>query len=159
GGGPDDLRELVIELGAHLMSISGSATNLDDARAALGSLLDSGVAADHLEKLIAEQGGDPAVVTDPSRLPLAPEIVVVKSETDGWIERVDAMDVAEAALALGAGRTRKGDAVDPRAGVRLLARRGEGIVRGQPIAELHAPSEDAARQVTPIVRKAFRVGE
>jgi pyrimidine-nucleoside phosphorylase len=159
GSGPDDLRALVIELGAHLMVLSGSARHLEDARAALGILLDSGVAADHLEKLIAAQGGDPRVVTDPSRLPAASEIRIVAGEASGWVERVDARVIADAALTLRAGRLRKGDAIDPAAGVRLLARRGDEVRPGQPLAEIHAASTEMARQAELIVRRAFRIGE
>jgi pyrimidine-nucleoside phosphorylase len=157
GGGPAELRALTIELGAHLMMLAGTATSLEDASAAAGILLDTGVAAGHLEKLIAAQGGDAGVVQDPSRLPYAPLLRMVESDTDGWVDRVDARSIAAAALMLGAGRKRKGDAVDPRTGVRLLSTSGDLISRGQPIAEVHAASEEAAQTAAGVIRTAIRI--
>lgn len=156
GGGPADLRDLVVTLGAHLMVLARSVATLNDAAAALGKLLDSGIAADHFEKLIEAQGGDPAVVADPARLPHAPHTRIVESESDGWIERVDAGIIAEVALGLGAGRRQKSDPIDPGAGVRLLVRRGEAVRKGQPMAELHCgtriPLNAAASRLSNAVR-------
>jgi pyrimidine-nucleoside phosphorylase len=157
GGGPAELRELSIDLGAHLMVLAGTAVSIEDATAAAGILLDSGIAADHLGKLIAAQGGDARVVEDPSLLPAAPVVLGVESEADGWVERVDARGIAAAALMVGAGRRRKAEIIDPSTGVRLLLRSGAQVSRGQSLAEVHAPTENAARAAAAAVRDAVRI--
>jgi pyrimidine-nucleoside phosphorylase len=147
-GGPADLHELTLELGAHLMLLAGATPRLEDARAGLRTLLASGAGADKLEQLIAAQGGDPRVVAEPGRLPTARNVVTLPSPAAGWVERLDARRIADAALLLGAGRRARGDAIDHRAGIRLLVKRGERVERGQPLAELHlgrAEAEAAAR--------------
>jgi pyrimidine-nucleoside phosphorylase len=149
GGGPDDLRELVLDLGSHLMVLARVTESLPDARSALQTLLGAGVGADKLEQLIEAQHGDPRVVRDPARLPSAPLVAHVLSPTAGWLELVDARGVADTALFLGAGRQRKGDPIDSRTGVRILLRAGAHVAVGEPLAELHIASpeqEEPARQ-------------
>lgn len=158
GGGPPDLRELTCTLGAHLMMLSRAATSLEDAYSALGILLDSGVAADHFERLIAAQGGDPGIVADPSRLPQAAFRVTVRAPDAGWINHIHARCVADVVLALGGGRQKKGDVIDPSVGVRFLIDRGTKVARGDPIAEVHAASEAAARNATAKLTGCVRIG-
>jgi pyrimidine-nucleoside phosphorylase len=157
GGGPPDLRELIVELGAHLMVMSRVTGSLDDARGGLRRLLDGGLGADHLEKLIEAQGGDPRVVGDPSLLPVAPVRVVVESDETGWVAETDARAVANAVLALGGGRRRKGEPIDHRTGVRLLVKSGHRVESGQPIVELHAATEDSARNAVDGLRRGIRI--
>jgi pyrimidine-nucleoside phosphorylase len=144
--GPADLRALTLELGKRLMILAGVCATPEKAHQSLERLLESGHGAAKLAELIEAQGGDAAVVDQPSRLPQAPVVQPIESSRAGWIAETDARLIAEAALQLGAGRRRKGDQVDPRVGVRLLAGVGDSVEKGQPIAEVHAASAaDAAR--------------
>ncbi len=157
GGGPDDLRRLLIELGAHLLMLGGAATSLDDARAAVGRALAGGLGADHLRKLIKAQSGDPRVVDDPSRLPAAPYRFTIAADVKGWVRAIDARATADAVLALGAGRRRKEDAVDPRTGIVLLVKSGDRVDRGQPLAEVHAASEEMAASARELFLRGVEV--
>ena len=159
GGGPRDLRDLIIELGAHLMVLSKVTGSLDDARAGLARLLEGGLGADHLEKLIAAQGGDARVVRDPGRLPTPPVRSVVEAGRAGWVALADARAVADACLLLGAARLRKGEGIDPRTGVRLLVRSGDRIEKGAPIAEIHAASEADAFAAARVITAGIQLSE
>jgi pyrimidine-nucleoside phosphorylase len=159
GGGSADLRELTLLLGARLMALAGAEPDVDEARSTLARLLESGAAADKLAQLVEAQGGDASVVEDPGRLPHAPHVEMVRSPRSSWVRSVDARSIAEAALALGAGRRRKGDEVDPRTGVRLLARSGEHVAAGEPFAEIHAASAASARPAAALVERAYRWSE
>jgi pyrimidine-nucleoside phosphorylase len=144
GGGPPDLVELTLELGAQLMVLSGCTPSLEDARRGLQTLLRSSVAADKLEQLIDAQGGDSRVVRTPGLLPRAPHVREVESPDAGWSSGFDARVVAEIALDLGAGRKKKGEPLDPRVGLKVLTRAGDRVDRGQPVAEIHAAGAEEA---------------
>ena len=146
GGGPPELWALTLELGAQAVLLAGAAADLPEARERLEALRRSGAAAAKLEELIEAQGGDPRVVGEPERLPAAPYSTNVIAERDGgWVAGVDARGVADAALALGAGRRVKTDPVDPAVGVVLSARTGDHVARGEPLAQIHArTAADAA---------------
>ncbi|MGI9179167.1 MAG: thymidine phosphorylase [Longimicrobiaceae bacterium] len=157
GEGPEDLWNLTLELGSHLMVLAGTTPDLAEARTQLTALRDSGAAAERFAELIRAQGGDPAVLSDPQLLPQAPHVVPLLSERDEacWVSGPDARLVGDAALALGAGRRTKNDTVDPRVGIRVLARTCDRVEPGQPLAEIHAPSAERSAQAASLLRSAF----
>ena len=67
----------------------------------------------------------------------------VTARQDGFVVGVDAMEVALAALRLGAGRARAEDRVDPAVGVSQLVKVGERVTAGQVLAVIHANDESA----------------
>ena len=105
---------------------------------------------------MAAQGGDPRVADDLSLLPQAPVATEVLAPEDGWLEAVDAEAVGRVAAALGAGRQRKDDDIDPAVAVELSAKLGDRVERGQPIGQVLARDEDAARAATDGLLAALR---
>jgi pyrimidine-nucleoside phosphorylase len=157
GRGPDDLWELTLQLGTQLMLMSGAAGGEAEARARLGELRDSGAAAGKLAELISAQGGDARVVDGPDLLPAAPLIRTFASPSAGWVARVDARSVGDAALELGAGRRRKSDALDPSVGLRILAAVGDRVEAGSPLVEIHARDAESAARAERTLRSACLV--
>jgi pyrimidine-nucleoside phosphorylase len=155
GGGPADLWALTLELGTHLMLLSGLASSADEAVGTLTALRDSGAASRRMEMLVEAQGGDPRVVARPDLLPAAPVVRTVTALAEGWVAEADARGVADAALGLGAGRRQKGDPVDPAVGVVMRARVGDRVAPGSPLAEVHARSDAAADAAEARLREAF----
>ena len=157
GAGPADLWALTLELGTQLMLLSGLASSAEDAVRTQTALRDSGAAARRMEMLVEAQGGDPRVVARPDLLPAAPVVRTVAADADGWVAEADARTIAEAALQLGAGRLRKGDPVDPAVGIVVLARVGDRLAPGAPLAEVHARTDAAAEAAEARLRAAFRL--
>jgi thymidine phosphorylase len=98
------------------------------------------------------------VVEAPERLPRAPVRVVVPSARGGYVSACDAFDLGLAAVALGAGRSRADDRVDPRVGIELCKKPGDRVERGEPLAFLHAAKRPGLEPLLERVRDAFRVG-
>jgi pyrimidine-nucleoside phosphorylase len=157
GEGPDDLWALTLELGSHLLTMAGLAGDADEARARLTEVRDSGAGARKLAELIEAQHGDARVVDDLSILPTAPVVVTMEAEDaePRWVAEADARAIGDAALALGAGRRKKGDPVDFAVGVVLRARIGDRVERGQPLAQVHARTEAGAEAAVQALRAAF----
>ncbi len=141
-----DLEELTLELTAEMIVLGGLADDHDAAKAAATRALEDGAALERLRLIIERQGGDAGVVDDPSRLPQAASSRPVVAPAQGFIERLDARLIGDAALALGAGRTRRSDALDPGAGIELHAKRGDHVDRDEPWATLyHGAGADLER--------------
>jgi thymidine phosphorylase len=122
-------------------------------------MLDDGRALARFARLVERQGGDPDVVSRPEILPEAPLRVLWESPAVGFVTRADAYEIGVAAVELGAGRRKIDDAVDPAVGIRLLVRRGDAVRSGQPVAEIHARSEEAAERAIARLRGAYEFGE
>jgi len=143
GQGPEDVRELTLQLGVEMLLLGEAAPDAPSARRRLEGALADGSALRRFAQIVAAQGGDAAVVDDPRRLPRPSAVREVRLDRGGVLAGLDAEQVGLAAVELGAGRTRKEDRVDPAAGVLLRKRRGDEVRAGEVLAELHA--SDAAR--------------
>jgi pyrimidine-nucleoside phosphorylase len=131
GRGPEDLTELVFELAAEMLVVGGVATGHADALATLHRAVDSG---DALR--------DPAALTDWSLLPQARSTKTISASSGGWVARCDAMRIGTAAMRLGAGREVAEDEIDHGVGISVLAKVGDEVRPGDPLAEI-AFNDDA----------------
>jgi pyrimidine-nucleoside phosphorylase len=123
----------------------------------LSRLLSDGSALRKLAQLIDAQSGDASVVADLDRLPTAPVQQPVLAPESGTVAAIDALEIALAAKSLGAGRDQKDAAIDLSVGVVLQKKVGDAVQRGEPLAILHARTDEAATHVTSGVAAAFRV--
>jgi thymidine phosphorylase len=147
GGGPLDVRTLTIELAIAMCELVG--ITADPA-----AHLDDGSAYGVYRAMITSQGGDPDAVLSPA--PLSEEVLATRS---GVVQGVDALKVGVAAWRLGAGRSRKEDAVSAGAGVMCLAKEGESVEVGQPLFELYADDEAHLEAGHHAIDDAVRVGD
>ncbi len=162
GGGPADVRELTLRLGAEML-LAGEAPGVGNdpllARMRLETALADGGALKRFAQIIEAQGGDPQVVDDPSRLPRPKLIREVRSDRSGILTALDAELVGLAAVELGAGRARKEDLVDHAAGLLLLKRVGDEVKTGDVLAELHAATESRLDAGEMRLRAAAALGD
>ncbi|WP_437625811.1 thymidine phosphorylase [Sorangium sp. So ce1151] len=158
GQGPADLVACTLALAEEMLIAGGAAASAAEARVKLEAAIASGAAAEVLARMIAAQKGDPAVVQDPGRLPSAPVVVEVAAQDEGYVVAVDPLEIGLSAVALGAGRTRADQRVDPAVGIELAAVRGDRVDRGAPLARVHARGADDARAAAARVRAAFQLG-
>jgi pyrimidine-nucleoside phosphorylase len=118
----------------------------DEALARAERAIDGGEALERFRRMVEAQGGDPHVVDEPEAvLPKAPVLLPIEAERDGTLAAVDAEAIGSASVALGAGRIRKGDPIDPAVGVVVRCKIGDRLSAGERVGDVHARSnEDAA---------------
>jgi pyrimidine-nucleoside phosphorylase len=155
--GPADVRELTLRLGVEMLLLGGA--HQLQARPRLEAALADGSALRRFAELIEAQGGDAAVVDDPARLPQPRCRREVRASRSGVVTSLDAEGVGLAAVELGAGRSRKEDAVDPAAGILLRKRIGDPVRAGEALAELHADSEERLDAGESRIRSAVAIGD
>jgi thymidine phosphorylase len=127
---PGDLDEVCRDVAAELLELRG----IDDPRARVDAAIADGSAYAKLEDVVRAQGGDVEALGD---LPVAEVAAEVTAPRAGVVGALDALGIARASLALGAGRQKKGDALDFGAGVVQLVRPGDTVEAGQPVVRLH----------------------
>lgn len=143
GGGPPDLRSLVLELGIEMLELAGLAGS--DPRKRLEELLDSGAARDRFLQLVEAQGGDPRVL-ERGELPRAPQAETLTVAGSGFVSGIDGRALGLAAIALRAGRDRREDTIDPAAGLMVYLRLGDRVQAGSPwVTMSYGPDADVDR--------------
>lgn len=160
GAGPADLMEITYALGVEMLLIGGVATEPAAARTQLEAVVANGAALDKFRTIVQAQGGDARVCDDPSGvLPQAAQQVPLLATRAGFVQDVDAMEVALAALRLGAGRARAEDAVDPAVGITGLVKVGERVEVGQPLCVVHANDDEAWAAAEVRLRDGIVIGD
>ncbi len=159
GEGPDDLTEVTLALGVEMLLLAGIATDPADARTRLEATVTSGRALELFGEVIEAQGGDPSVIDDPSLLPSAPHREKVGAETSGALRKCDALDIAVAAMRLGAGRERKEDSIDPAVGITVHHKVGDTIAQGEALATVHYRESEQLEHAMPLILSAFEIGD
>ncbi len=159
GQGPDDLTDVTVALGEEMLALAKVARGLE-ARDRLRRALTDGRALAKLMEIAAAQGGDPGALEDGGRgLPRAALRRAVSAPADGAVTAIDAERVGLAVVALGAGRERMEDEVDPAVGVVLDRKVGERVRRGEPLCSVHASDEARLTAAMERLQSAFTLGE
>jgi len=143
--GPADFRAHCIDVAGEMLLIAGIAESPEAARARAAAALADGTAWAKFRAFVAAQGGDPAYIDEPGRLPSAPLVEPLPARRAGYVERLDAREVGFTVVDLGGGRAKKGEPIDPAVGV-VLAENGKVGARvetGEPLLWVHARAQES----------------
>lgn len=158
GGGPADLVELCLTLGARLVLLAGLRSNEAEARALLGEALERGAAWEKFQQMVANQGGDLEAIENPELLPVAPYQIDLPAPQAGYVAAIDGQTLGLVVNDLGGGRARKEDSIDPAVGLVLQAKVGDPVYVGQPLLSIHASRADDAERVAGRLLAAYTIG-
>jgi len=160
GGRRSDARTLAatLALGAEALVLGGLQPDTPRALAALQRVLDDGSAAERWARMVSLLGG-PADVLHDAQLPLAPVVQDVPAPRAGVLQACDVRALGLVVVALGGGRTRPGEAIDPRVGLDRLLPLGSAVQAGQALGRVHAADAAAAAAAVSAVQAAFEIGD
>lgn len=141
GSGPKDLVDLILELGSHMLLISGVVSSREEARNILQTNINNKKGLEKLRELIQAQDGDPEVIEKPGLLPQPKEKIEIRSESEGYVEKIDALEVGLASKVLGSGRKTKDSALDLSIGIYLRKKVGDKVEEGETLAIFYSDGD------------------
>lgn len=159
GEGPADVLGVTYALGAEMLVLGGVAATLDAARRLMEVSISSGKAARKFEEIIEAQGGNPGVVDDPSVLPQAGACEIYLAPRPGVVARVEPRAVGRGVGALGGGRSRIEDHVDPSVGFVITAKPGDIVQQGEPLATVFARDRAGVEAGLGALRTAISISD
>ncbi|MBY0757407.1 pyrimidine-nucleoside phosphorylase [Clostridium sardiniense] len=142
GNGPSDLLDLTLTLGSNMLILSGKVNTIEEGRALLMENIENGRALKKLKEFVKAQGGDESYVDDISKFPKAKYVIEVKSEKDGYVNKIHAEKLGIIAMNLGAGRATKESKIDLAVGIKLNKKRGDEVTKGDIIAYVYSNDLD-----------------
>jgi thymidine phosphorylase len=152
--------DLSIELSAHMLMLSHVDDSLGAARGRLKNILSSGKALESFRQNVAAQGGDARVCDEPAKfLPLATESFKVESPRSGFVTKVNTADIGHAIAAIGGGRVRIDDEIDPAVGFVTDVEIGNRINAGASIGTVYCRDEAKASEAVRAIQAAYEIGD
>ena len=142
----DDVKQVVLELGANMLKLAGKGDNLEENKQKMLETIHNGKALSKLEELVQNQGGDVSYIEDTSKFKKAKYILPVVIESEGVIQELKAEDIGKLSVFLGAGRMRKEDKIEPEVGITLNKKIGDKVKPGDIVAYIHANDEEKGRE-------------
>ncbi len=157
--GPNDLRELCLELAGWMLHLGGISKTVAEGKQQSAKLISSGKALDKFRQMVELQGGDACVIDDARRLPQAQDTIQVASRKDGYVGSIQCEQVGTACVILGGGRERKEDSVDPAVGIVLRKKVGEQVAAGEPIATIYYNAEAKAERARQLIEASYVIAD
>ena len=159
GRGPADLEDLSVRFAARMLVLAGVERDAAAAGRRVRQAIASGAGVEKFREIVANQGGDPNVVDDYSRLPATAERREIRATQAGFVTGLQAEHVGRAAVALGAGRAKLDDTVDPAVGIEVLAPVGSRVAEGDPVFIVHHRGERGLSEAVPLLTSAITVAD
>jgi len=158
--GAKPVLDLSLDLCAHMLLLANVEKDLDAAHKRLQKVLRSGEALECLRRNIEAQGGEPKVCDSPTKfLPLVSESVKVESARSGFITKVDTTDIGHAIAAIGGGRVRIEDVVNPAVGFIAERKIGDRVNANDVIGVVYCAEESTAHETALRIQAAYQIGD
>jgi pyrimidine-nucleoside phosphorylase len=157
GVGPEDYRYHCLHLAAYMLILGQKAPDIETGLAMAERAMQDGSGLRKFQELVIAQHGDVSTIDNLDKLPKAKFIEPVLAEKSGWVNSVNAREVGETSVQLGAGREKKGDPIDPAVGVMVYAKIGDAIEAGQTLFEIHANNAGKLLQAKERLKNAIEI--
>ena len=158
GKGPRDLIELCLEAGAIMLEQAKVVADLKKGRKLLEEAIENGSAFNKLKEMVKAQGGDVSYIENPEKFPLSKYIVEIRSEKEGYVRRIEALEIGESAMRLGAGRETYDDIIDMSAGIVLNKKVGDHVKVGDVLCVVHTNKDNFAN-ILEDIRLSFKLSK
>ena len=156
---PEDLKQVVLELGAYMVKLAGKGANIEENKKMLLENIQNGKAYNKFIELVQNQGGDIEYVKDVTKFEKAKIIQEVISTTEGYVQEINAEEIGKLSCDLGAGRKTKNDKIDLQVGIILNKKIGDFVSKGDKLATIYANDIERAKDTANELLKIYKIGQ
>lgn len=156
---PEDLKQVVLELGAYMIKLAGKGSNIEENKKMLLENIQNGKAYNKFIELVQNQGGDIEYVKDVTKFEKARIIQEVISTTEGYVQEINAEEIGKLSCDLGAGRKTKKDKIDLQVGIILNKKLGDFVNKGDKLATIYANDIEKAKDTENELRRIYKIGK
>ena len=159
GSGPDDLRDLSIELSAWMFYLGERTQSLEEGRVLAKEMIATGKALEKLRHCIHLQGGNVGIVDNTSLLPGTKHQATIKGTRSGYVTAMQCRDLGVALAMLGGGRNKKEDLIDHGVGLEFHKRIGDPVLSGEKLVTIHYNSEAKLGEASNLIARSLQIGD
>ena len=159
GNMKEDVQEVVLTLGAYMIKLAEKGDNIEENKQKMLEKIKNGEALKKFKELIQNQSGDVSYIDNIELFKKAKYILPVLANKSGYVKTLNAKNIGEISVALGAGRTKKEDTIDPIVGIVLKKKIGDKVESGEVLAYIHAGNEEKGKEATQKVLNSYLITE
>lgn len=159
GDMPEDVKQVILELGAYMVQLAGKGENLQENKHRLLENIENGKAYYKFVELVEKQGGDKAYIENLETLPKANYIEPIMSPKDGFVQEINSKEVGKLVAILGAGREKKEDAIDPSVGIVLAKKVADVVKKNEVLAYVHANDENKLKEAKKKLNEIIQISD
>ena len=159
GNMKEDVQEVVLTLGAYMIKLAEKGDNIEENKQKMLEKIKNGEALKKFKELIQNQGGDVSYIDNLELFKKAKYILPVLANKNGYVKTLNAKNIGEISVALGAGRTKKEDTIDPIVGIVLKKKIGDKVESGEVLAYIHAGNEEKGNEAVQKVLNSYLITE
>ena len=159
GDMPEDVKEVVLELGAYMVKLAGKGEDIEENKAKLLENIVNGKGYEKFIQLVENQGGDSSYIKDTNLFPKANYIEKVYCQKDGYIQSMNAKEIGKIVCDLGAGRIRKEDSIDNAVGIVLNKKVSNKVEKGDTLVTIYANSKEKLEEAKKKLLEVIKIGE
>lgn len=159
GSMKEDVQEVVLELGAYMIKLAGKGDDVEENKQKMLEQINNGKAFNKFKELVQNQGGDVTYIDNPESFEKAKYILPVLANRDGYVKELDAKNVGEISMNLGAGRMKKEDTIDLSVGIVLKKKVGDKVENGEVLAYIHANDEIKGKEAVQRLLDSYKITE
>ena len=159
GDMPEDLKEVVLELGAYMLKLAGKGEDIEENKKKMLENIQNGKAYQKFEEMVQNQGGDISYLQDTIKFEKSKYISAVVTEKTGYVQEIDAEEIGKLSCYLGAGRIHKEDKIEPNVGIILNKKVGDKVEEQDFLAYICANEEDKLREAERKILEIYKIEE
>ena len=159
GDMPQDLKDVVLELGAYMIKLAGLGDDLEDNKNKMLENIHNGKAFDKFAQMVKNQGGDISYLEDTEKFEKAKYVENVIADEDGYVQEINAEEIGKVACSLGAGKIKKEDNIDYSVGIILCKKVSEEVKKGDVLAKIYANDENKLKNAKNDLESIIKINE
>lgn len=158
GDMPEDLKQVVLELGAYMIKLAGKGDNIEENKQRMLENIENGMAYNKLVEMVKNQGGDISYLEDTTKFEKSKYVSAVVTEKVGQVQEINAEEIGKLACYLGAGRTKKEDSIEANVGIILNKKVGDYVDEQDFLAYICANDEEKMREAEKRILEIYKIG-
>ena len=156
---PEDLKQVVLELGAYMIKLANLGEDLEKNKEKLLENIKNGSGFNKFKEMVQNQGGDISYLDNTEKFEKASIIEPITATKSGYIQEIDAENIGKVACSLGAGRIKKEDEIDHTVGIVLNKKVSDKVILGEIIGYIYSNNIEKCANSKKEIDKIIKISE
>lgn len=154
-----DLMDVTYLLSGAMVMLGGKANSIEEGVAKCKETIKSGAAYKKFLQMVERQAGDISFIEDLNKYPPSKFSVEIKSDSAGYVESIDALEVGFVGIMVGAGRMKVDDVIDMKSGILFNKKVGDKVSANETLAVIYADDKTKLDAAAQRLQASIKIGE